>query len=97
MFRKDNIWSGIFAGMVTSLAGWILFWLIGKLLDRLTGIEPYLQQWQVYLLGLIPPILLMRFYFINRKMDTAGKGVLIILFFLGLGYFAYLKIKGYLL
>jgi hypothetical protein len=96
MFRNNNFFVGAFAGLVAAAAGWILFWLLGKLLDRLTGIEPYLQQWQIYLLGIIPPILLMRYFFINRKMDKSGKGVLLVVFVLGLGYFAYLKIKGYL-
>ncbi len=96
MFRNNNFFVGAFAGLMAATAGWIFFWLVGKMLDRLTGIVPYLQLWQIYLLGIIPPILLMRYFFINRKMDKSGKGVLLVLFMLGVGYFAYLKIKGYL-
>lgn len=96
MFRKNNFFTGILAGLGAAMAGWLMFWLLGLLLDKLTGIEPYLQRWQIYLLGLIPPIGLMRYFFINRKMDAAAKGVLTVVVVLGLGYFIYLKIRGYL-
>ena len=97
MLKKNNFASGAFAGIIASMLGWLLVGLLGKWLNRLMGVEPFFQLWQMYFLGLILPILLMRYYFINRKMDKAGKGVLLIIFVLGMGYFAYLKIKGYFL
>ncbi|MGC8865499.1 MAG: hypothetical protein ACP5O2_07235 [Bacteroidales bacterium] len=97
MLRKNNFYLGTLAGLGAAVAGWLVFWLLGLLLDKLTGIEPYLQRWQIYLLGLIPPVVLMRYFFINRKLDATAKGVLTVVVVLGLGYFIYLKIKGYLI
>lgn len=94
MLNRNNFGFGLLAGIVATGLGYGLFWIVGIVLTAVTGIVPFLQPWQIRFLALFLPVLLMRYYFVNRKCDQTGKGILTIVFAIVLAYFLYLKLAG---
>ena len=92
--NKNTYWFGHLAGLLGMITGGILFWLIGLLLTAITGLDPFFQPWQMYWLSLIIPIVLIRHFFMRRKFERTGRGVLTMVFVLVLGYFIYVRIKA---
>lgn len=92
MHKRDSFYFGILVSVLGFGFGYGFFYLIGLALNALTGIEPYLQPWQIRAAAIIPNVLLMRYYFINLKMDKTGRSILAITFFMIVGYFLFLKL-----
>jgi len=94
MINRNNFGFGLLAGIVSTALGLGFFWLVGFLLTSVTGIEPFLQSWQIRMLAMFLPVILMRYYFVNRKYDFTGKGILTMVFVFVIAYFLYLKLAG---
>jgi hypothetical protein len=92
MHKRDSFLFGILVSIIGLAFGYGFFYMIGLLLNELTGIEPYFQAWQLRAAAIIPNVLLMRYYFINLKMDKTGRSILAFTFFIIVGYFLFLKL-----
>jgi hypothetical protein len=81
--------NGLLIGIVLMLLSSGLLWIIRSQLES----TPYWLQANrsVALLALIPNVVVMRFFFINRKADRTGRGILIITFIAMLAIFLLLK------
>jgi hypothetical protein len=91
MLKRNSYIFGVVIGILSIAAGYGFFQLAGILLTKITGIVPYLQEWQIRVLSVIPNVLLIRYYFINLKMDKTGRSILTITFLAIMGYFFFLK------
>ncbi len=92
--NKNSFWIGLLVGILGMIGGGIIFWLIGLLLTVITGWDPFFQLWQLYWLSLIVPIILIRHFFMKKKFELTGRGIITLVFVLIIGYFIYVRIKA---
>jgi hypothetical protein len=89
LFSGNKILNGLIIG-VLSFAVFLGLLLVTK--NQLENLPYWLEsQKATALLALIPNVLLIRVYFINRKSDRTGRGILVITFAAMLAIFLFLK------
>lgn len=89
---KDSFVKGILLGMASAGILYGLLILINILISSLTGIDPYLQSWQIRMLAHIAPLLLMRYFYIRKKEEKTAGGILIFLVISIIGWLAVMKL-----
>ena len=87
MFNKDSVWTGILIGMLMPVA---LYGLLygGLVLYRYIAGNP--NAFNASLLLLVSPVVnlfFIRYYFVNRKFDDTGRGLLLVTFIYVIAYF----------
>ena len=89
LFSEDKLINGLIIGLLSFAV------FLGLLLaiKNQSETQPYWLESQkaTALLALIPNVLLIRVYFINRKADRTGRGILAVTFVAMLAIFTMLK------
>lgn len=76
--RLNTIWAGMLIGI---LLGGSVYLLLLLLFFLLPAIGQYITDQRIpLLLAMVPNLLLMRNYLVGRKMEKAGKGILVVTF-----------------
>lgn len=89
LFSGDKILNGLIIGVLTFA---VFLGLLLAIKNQLENLPYWLEsQKATALLALIPNVLLIRVYFINRKADRTGRGILVVTFVAMLAIFLFLK------
>lgn len=91
MLKRDNIFFGIFLGLVLPLALFSLLFLAGTLTEPGSAWARPFERDRMALLSMVINLLLIRLYFVRWKLDKTGRGVLLITFILVLLFFIFKK------
>lgn len=87
MFNRNSLWFGILAGIVMPLA---LYGLLFALLFFYNEFSGSPLVYNENLLQLISPVInlfLIRYYFVSKKYDETGRGILLVTFIYMIAYF----------
>tara|TARA_B100001113_G_scaffold296557_1_gene254049 strand:+ start:220 stop:492 length:273 start_codon:yes stop_codon:yes gene_type:complete len=79
IFNKDSAWLGLFLGFIIPV---IFYFLQDLILPIIIGRSFSNQSMQLFALVVNAPIL--RFYLINLKHESTGKGILFVTFIYGI-------------
>lgn len=75
--KKDTIWWGLLFGLLVTVLTYGFLYLIALW----TGFDAYFTDRRaLFLLSFFPAIVLMRYYFVKKKFEKTGKGVLTVIF-----------------
>lgn len=89
LFSRNPLLSGIATGILLFA---VSFALLGFVKSQLDTVPHWMASARsTALLALIPNVLLMRFFFINRKAERAGQGMLAVSFVIMLAIFILLQ------
>ena len=87
MFNKNSLWLGILMGILMPLA---IYGLLFGALELYNGMSASPHRFDVSLLQLISPVInlfFIRYYFVTKKYDDTGRGLLLVTFVFMIAYF----------
>ena len=85
--KKDSFWLGLAVGTILPLIiTAIIYFIVISFPNSETGLQ-VLRNSTVFILGIVPNALLLRYYLVNLKADKTGRGILIMTFVFGIIYF----------
>jgi hypothetical protein len=85
MFNRNSLWFGVLIGILMPLAVYGL--LLGALELYNLG---YPRKFDINLLQLISPVInlfFLRYYFVTKKYDDTGRGLMLVTFVFVIAYF----------
>lgn len=87
MFNRDSMWFGILLGILMPLLVYAL--LYGALYIYRLVPGPVLQfdESILQLISVVVNLLFIRYYFVNKKYDETGRGLLLVTFIYVIAYF----------
>jgi hypothetical protein len=91
MLKRDSIWFGLLIGTLLPVILFLIIHLISSLFEPGTFISRPFQGNKPMLLSLVINLVVIRFYFVNLKMDRTGRGILFATFALVLSFFIFFK------
>lgn len=86
-FNRDQFWFGLFVGLIFPAVLYLILYALDLLVLDLWNTHILARQEYLYILSLVVNLLTIRYYFVNLKFDKTGRGILLITFLLGIGYF----------
>jgi membrane protein YdbS with pleckstrin-like domain len=87
--KKDSFWLGLAVGTLLPLiVTVILYFVVISFPNSETGMQ-VLRTSTVFILGIVPNALLLRYYLVNLKADKTGRGILLVTFVFAIIYFVY--------
>lgn len=87
MFNRNSVWFGVLIGMLMPVAVYGLLYGALALYKTFAG---SLNTFDESLLLLVSPVInlfLIRYYFVSRKFDDTGRGLLLVTFIYVIAYF----------
>lgn len=87
MFNRNSLWFGVLLGILMPMALYALLYGAFMIYNNFTA-EPLL--FDENLLQLISPVInlfFIRYYFVNKKYDETGRGILLVTFVYVIAYF----------
>lgn len=87
MFKRNSLWFGALIGILMPMALYGLLYGALVIYNR-SASEPL--AFDTSLLQLISPVInliLIRYYFVNKKFDETGRGILLVTFIYVIAYF----------
>lgn len=87
MFNKNSVWFGIMAGIILPL---VVYGLLYGILHIVKVYSNSVPEFNENLLMLISPVInlfTIRYYFVNKKYDDTGRGILLVTFIYVIAYF----------
>ena len=93
MFNRNSLWFGILLGVVLPLLFYALLYLLWFLLsDFFVN-----RDFDITLLQIISPtinLFFIRYYFVKKKYDDTGRGILLVTFIYVIAFFILNKVPG---
>lgn len=86
MFKKDSYLSG---SVIAAVAVALTFGLLNLLKMFVFPEAEQLQVMKMLLISLVPPMLMMRYFFTKKQFPKSGRGVLIVIVVVGLLTFVF--------
>lgn len=87
--KKDSFWLGLAVGTLLPLiVTVILYFVVVSFPNSETGMQ-VLRTSTVFILGIVPNAILLRYYLVNLKADKTGRGILLVTFVFAIIYFIY--------
>lgn len=87
MFNRNSLWFGIIAGTILPLAVYGLLYGLLAVYNSLADAPPDLNENFLQLISPVVNLFLIRYYFVSKKYDDTGRGVLLVTFIYVIAYF----------
>jgi hypothetical protein len=87
MNNRNSVWFGVLAGILAPMAVYALLYLVVVLLIDVQSHFSGFDQSLLLLLSPIPNLFLIRYYFVSKKFDDTGRGLLLVTFIYVIAYF----------
>jgi chromate transport protein ChrA len=88
---RDNILFGFVTGLLLPLPVFLILLCILILVQHFFQIGIGIKQMDVFLLGLVANMILIRHYFVTRRYEQTGKGLIFITLICLIAFFVFLK------
>jgi hypothetical protein len=88
MFNRNSLWSGMVIGIAMPLILYGLMYLGLFLYNYYTGGELILNEAMLQIIAPVANLFFIRYYFITKKYEDTGRGVLLVTFVYVIAYFA---------
>jgi hypothetical protein len=87
MFNRDSLWLGIVIGIIMPLLLYGLLYLGLLIYTHYAGIEAMLNETMLQIIAPVANLFFIRYYFITKKYEDTGRGVLLVTFVFVISYF----------
>ena len=87
MFNKNSLWVGIVIGIIMPLILYGLMYLVLLLYGHYTDKEATLNETMLQIIAPVANLFFIRYYFVTKKYDDTGRGVLLVTFVFVISYF----------
>jgi len=87
MFNRNSLWFGIVIGIIMPLILYGLMYLVLMLYHHYAGGHPMLDESMLQLIAPVINLFFIRYYFVNKKYDDTGRGMLLVTFVFVISYF----------
>ncbi|MEN8224714.1 MAG: hypothetical protein ABFS05_05065 [Bacteroidota bacterium] len=87
MFNRDSYWFGILIGSLMPLAVYAILYSAMLLYNRLCASPLNFDESLLQLISPVINLFLIRYYFVTKKYDDTGRGVLLVTFIFVIAYF----------
>jgi hypothetical protein len=87
MFNKNSLWFGILLGVTLPLALYGLLYGVLYILKISSGPLPEFDENLLMLISPVINLFTIRYYFVNKKYDDTGRGILLVTFIYVIAYF----------
>ena len=87
MFNRDSLWLGMVIGIVMPLILYGLMYLGSLLYNYYAGGENMLNETMLQIIAPVANLFFIRYYFVTKKYDDTGRGVLLVTFVYVISYF----------
>jgi hypothetical protein len=78
--KKDSFWLGLLLGIVLpAIVSGLIYLFNVTFPNSATGL-PVFKKSTVFILGIVPNAILLRYYLVNLKADKTGRGILAVTF-----------------
>ena len=88
MFNRNSLWLGIVIGIAMPLILYGLMYLVLLLYNYYAGGEAIMNESMLQIIAPVANLLFIRYYFVTRKYEDTGRGVLLVTFVYVISYFA---------
>jgi hypothetical protein len=88
MFNRNSLWSGMVIGIAMPLIIYGLMYLVLYLYNYYFGGEALLNEAMLQIIAPVVNLFFIRYYFITKKYEDTGRGVLLVTFVYVIAYFA---------
>ena len=88
-FKKDSFLTGIAIGIILPTLFYGALYGIDVIVFNLLGSHIVAKPEYLYLLSIVANLFPIKYYFVNKKSDKTGRGVLLITFIFGMLYFPF--------
>ena len=85
--KKDSMLTGVLIGIALSVLFYALLYFTDVLVFNSLGSHIVSRPQYLYLLSIVINLFPVKYYFVNKKMDKTGRGILLVTCVLGLVYF----------
>ena len=87
MFNRNSMWFGILIGILMPLVVYALLYGVLYLYLHFTGTESFFDESKLQLIAPVINLFIIRYYFVNKKYDDTGRGLLLVTFVYVIAYF----------
>ncbi len=87
MFNRNSLWFGILIGILMPLIIYSLLYGGLYLYYHLSGAESFFDESMLQLIAPVINLFFIRYYFVNKKYDETGRGLLLVTFVYVIAYF----------
>ena len=87
MFNRDSLWFGLLIGILMPIIVYAILYGIIYLYTVLTGRGVHFDQSLLVLVSPVINLFFIRYYFVTKKYDDTGRGLLLATFIYIIAYF----------
>ncbi len=87
MFNRNSLWFGILIGILMPLTIYGLLYLGLIIYEQASGTVPGFDESLLQLLSPVINLFFIRYYFVTKKYDDTGRGLLLVTFIYVVAYF----------
>jgi hypothetical protein len=87
MFKRNSMWFGILIGMLLPLIVYGLLFVAVAIYKRISGSPAGFDEAMLQLISPVINLFLIRYYFVTKKYDDSGRGVLLVTFVFVIAFF----------
>lgn len=87
MFNKDSYWFGILIGILMPLAVYGLLYFTLYIYNQAASTASNFDESLLQLVSPVINLFLLRYYFVTKKYDETGRGILLVTFIYVIAYF----------
>lgn len=88
-FKNDSLITGIIIGIILPLVLYAALFGIDLVAFKSFSSHIVSKPQYLYLLSIVANLFPIKYYFVNKKKEATGRGVLIVTIFLGMLYFPF--------
>jgi len=86
-FKKDSLVTGAIIGIILPVLFYGALYGLDTIVYSSLGSHIVARPQYLYLLSIVANLFPIKYYFVNKKSDGTGRGVLLVTFILGMLYF----------
>lgn len=87
MFNRDSLWFGILIGILMPIILYAVLYGALYLYASLSGSGLYFDHSLLLLISPVINLFFIRYYFVSKKYDDTGRGILLVTFIYVIAYF----------
>lgn len=87
MFNRNSLWSGIVIGILMPLILYGLMYIGLLIYNNYAGGETMLNETMLQIIAPVVNLFFIRYYFVTKKYEDTGRGVLLVTFVFVISYF----------
>ena len=87
MFKRNSMWFGILIGILMPLIVYALLYGALTLYEHLSGSQIQFDRSMLRLIAPVINLFFIRYYFVTKKFDETGRGLLLVTFIYVIAFF----------